>query len=526
MPRWRFLVYVAFWLSLPAPAVGDGKVFPAIDHKALIPDQQAIIHFKDGRQTLVIETRFEGTGTEFAWIVPVPANPQIRAASTGVMPTVRAMMRPELERMRGAKLLFGILAVSTLVTILMLVTQGSVGARVTLGLLMWAVVVGAVLFPGLGRPRGPGGEGVVVLDRRIVGSYETATLSARTPDELLSWLKENGYRADAESAPAIADYIGRGWVFVVSRLRLDSASGEPLTPHPLAMTFDSPRAVYPVRLTGTGSRELKLELFVVGERMAAARGMRVAACHSLVRVAPFDGTVYLPSSPEGAYHGPVERLSLGAAVGTERLFNHPELVELFGDAKVITKLSGTFTPRQMRSDITLDWSAPRSKTERMYAGGGVAAWAGNVGIGVFWGGVLLARLRRRIRGHGVPKLRRDRALACAVAIAVGVLAYLPWTRAPLGSARAEWYRHYQTQQLASYLSIPAELASAGPERIVEHLRAQIADIYSEPDEHSPREGTAPGEYTLAVVEGRVEVRYFNAEGQVYVVSVGREREDP
>ncbi|MCZ6785621.1 MAG: DUF2330 domain-containing protein [Planctomycetota bacterium] len=67
-------------LCLTAPASGDGKVFSKAVPVVEIPDQRALIHWEDGRERLVIETSFRGEGTEFAWVVPLPALPEIEAA--------------------------------------------------------------------------------------------------------------------------------------------------------------------------------------------------------------------------------------------------------------------------------------------------------------------------------------------------------------------------------------------------------------------------------------------------------------
>jgi hypothetical protein len=42
-------------------AFGDGKIFPAsVNAKVDIPDQEALIHWADGVETLVIQTSFTG----------------------------------------------------------------------------------------------------------------------------------------------------------------------------------------------------------------------------------------------------------------------------------------------------------------------------------------------------------------------------------------------------------------------------------------------------------------------------------
>jgi hypothetical protein len=64
-------------LATPS-ARGDGMVFPEVfSPKVEIPNQQALIHWADGMERLVIETSFLGEGTNFAWVVPLPAVPEL-----------------------------------------------------------------------------------------------------------------------------------------------------------------------------------------------------------------------------------------------------------------------------------------------------------------------------------------------------------------------------------------------------------------------------------------------------------------
>ena len=85
-------------LFLPLAALADGMVIPTIAYpaKITIPDQRALICFSNGTERLVIETRFTGAGTNFAWVVPLPSQPVIEEATTGLFPTLQYLFRPEI----------------------------------------------------------------------------------------------------------------------------------------------------------------------------------------------------------------------------------------------------------------------------------------------------------------------------------------------------------------------------------------------------------------------------------------------
>src|ERR1019366_5711894 len=101
---------------LPPAALADGMVIPtvAFPAKVTIPDQRALIHFTNDVERLVIETRFNGAGTNFAWVVPLPSQPVIEEATTGLFPTLQYLFRPEIVH-EVPRYYFGILLVLGLI---------------------------------------------------------------------------------------------------------------------------------------------------------------------------------------------------------------------------------------------------------------------------------------------------------------------------------------------------------------------------------------------------------------------------
>src|ERR1017187_10196405 len=85
-------------LFLPVTALADGMVVPTVAYpaKITIPDQRALICFTNGTERLVIEPPFRGPGTSFAWVVPLPSQPVIEEATTGLFPTLQYLFQPEI----------------------------------------------------------------------------------------------------------------------------------------------------------------------------------------------------------------------------------------------------------------------------------------------------------------------------------------------------------------------------------------------------------------------------------------------
>lgn len=399
------MALLAVWL-FTVQAFADGKVFPATAYPAevKIPDQSALLIWSNGVERLVIETRFVGEGTNFAWVVPLPSVPEIEPATTGFFPTLRACMQPEV-RHSIPKLWAMVLAAGGLIWLLATVREDeprsgadmvgclatAAGAAGLLGdgpgallgglivcllllfavervrsgrerviaillVLLFASIFASMLLPALGKGGSPTTrlEGVDVLQRSVVGVFDTAVLSAKDPKALLRWLNENGFAADQRSEPVIEQHVKDGWVFVTAKVNRDKADGA-ATPHPLSFTFKSASPVYPLRLTGVGSEQLDLELFVVGMQRAEIPGFQVTECRLIEKTTdshPFH------TKPGGK-------------------FGHALFNAWVGDLPVITKLEARLKPPDMTRDAVVSWRAFVPFRARVYSSHGAVLVAAN-----------------------------------------------------------------------------------------------------------------------------------------------------
>lgn len=369
---------------LPLALFGDGKVFPPTAYPDVqIPDQRALIHFADGTETLVIETSFVGQGTNFAWVVPVPSVPKIEEASTGLFPTLQTIFQPKVihdvtryylsllivgalvvmwRRLRSqsyslASALLISLSIGLSVGLFMGPSLGAVtllyvlivswrlrGSKATLINFLLAiltpVILLSMLLPALGSAgfSGRSSSGVNVLERKVVGIYETATISSPDVDALIKWLQKNGFKVAPGVTPVISDHAKGGWVFVAAKVRRDAGAPSTAQAHPLAFTFKTSDAVYPLRLTGVGNDSCRIDLYVFGPNRASIPNFKVERCEQ-------------PVYPAGN--------------GTQRFrsddtlqIRHPGLKKFVEEAPVATKLSGTLTAAAMQKDAYVAWAIP------------------------------------------------------------------------------------------------------------------------------------------------------------------------
>lgn len=356
------------------PCHADGKVFPptAFPVNVTIPDQRALIHFTNGIERLVIETRFTGSGTNFAWVVPLPSQPVIEEASTGLFPTLQYLFRPQIKH-NVPRYYLGILVAVGFVCLLRLVASSGWSALLIALLIL---LLAALLIPTLSTAGSKGmassdtGQAVSILDRRLVGVFETTTIASRDLSALQTWLRENGFAISTNSRPVIASYVKDGWVFVAAKVRRDKPDAETSTPHPLSFTFKSGTPVYPMRLTGVDNGPLTVELYVFGPKRAEAENFKVERCTHPSYPAPPEPSPYAENWLRRAPEPPA--------------IVHLLLRKWVAGAPVATKLTATLTPAQMQQDVWLRWSDFLEKKGQLYSE------AGALTVGLNWGSALFA----------------------------------------------------------------------------------------------------------------------------------------
>ena len=397
-------------LFLPVTALADGVVIPATAYpaKVTIPDQRALICWSNGTERLAIETQFSGEGTNFAWVVPLPSQPVIEEATTGLFPTLQYLFRPEIVH-NVPRYYAGILALIGIGSLILFVRPTGrikwtdilaclcVGVAAALHsddeTFHWVAllfVVAVLLFDvvliriarksafsvfvftflfsfclcGLLAPAGlTAGVGatpaatagtVSILDRKLVGIFETTTITSRDPKALENWLLENGFVVSTNAEPIIASYIKDGWVFVATKIRRAEGKPDTSTPHPLSFTFKTDKPVYPMRLTGLNSQSLSVDLYVFGNTSVAASHFKVENC-------------------------------------TRPNIAHPLLHQWVGDSAIATKLTARLSPADMRNDVWLDQMPTFIEhRNRFFSPQGALTTALNRGMEIFGIGLVAA----------------------------------------------------------------------------------------------------------------------------------------
>jgi hypothetical protein len=493
MRRLGQLLTLIAMLTLARLAGADGKVFTHAA-PAEIPSQSALIAYDGKVQTLAIETRFVAEGKDFAWVVPLPAVPEIEPGTPGMFASLRAMFLPDIISSTNTP-------VSLMVVLLILLVLGVWGTLLGAGPI-WRIILyftaglsvfgSCLLLPALGVARSAvGGDAVEVVDRTVIGEFELETVRSADADALSEWLRARGFAVPDSARKAVHAYVKDGWVFVAVKLRREFAGADLTAPTPLVFRFPSRSCIYPMRLTGAGaSAPLDVELYVFADRAATARGFK-SVRHSTVVVVEDDD--HPPPSENSAIR-----------------VSHRRVRELVGGSTHATLLRATLRPAQMASDVIIDLGERREHGSVAIGRSALyhAAVCGGLIVSSAVGTYYLFRRARPGRAHRPWVFVRNSALVGA-AVAILVSAALPSVQEVRGG-RFEFMNatrvRYQLEAIID--DIPEDATDAQIGAMM--LQAAAAD---RPNLRLPKHEDSPGNFTVRRVDGGFEVSVYTWRGQ-------------
>jgi hypothetical protein len=259
-------------------ARADGKFYARERVPPNIPYQRAILMYDDGKETLILQSKFSASGkpepgAALGWVVPVPAMPELGSMKAEqayeVFFNLSLSSRPTVTTIPVTLLS----AIALSLALLMLLSQKRRPSVIEMaGILLFPFVIVAILTPGLAGTRG-----IDVLHEQDIGLYQAKVIKAGDSSALVAWLNEGGFQFTSSDQPVLDDYIKRGWCFVVAQVKpgeekkaLDTYEG---LADPLILCFASKAPVYPLALTGTTGAPTEVLLYTLSRSKLDARGV-------------------------------------------------------------------------------------------------------------------------------------------------------------------------------------------------------------------------------------------------------------
>ncbi len=196
--------------------------------------------------TAYIQVLYSGTASQFSWVVPVMAVPELSTGTDRLFSSLAGVTRPTF-----------------------------IANRVTDGTCLpgpyYGTAVDAAPVPGAGGAAGAGGApGVTVVFQGAVGPYAAVVLQSADSSELKTWLTDNGYYLDPRAGQIIDTYVTEGKYFVA--LKLLNGQGVSAI-RPLVLTFHGTEPCVPLRLTAIAAfPDMPVTVYMLGPARAVPLG--------------------------------------------------------------------------------------------------------------------------------------------------------------------------------------------------------------------------------------------------------------
>ena len=342
------------WLLLVLPGLlqADGGYYyeaTPLAQSAQSADQQAIIIYEDGVESLIIRTGHKGNPQNYAWVIPtpVPLSPEaVTTVDNTVFEVLDNMTAPVFVREWGG--CFGCSA------------GGKMGE-----------------YPG-----------VTIWEYFQIEGYEIVTLSAEDSQNLERWLRDNGYSIPEGSQNILQHYLEKDWKFVAVKVNAKgtgaqsnkaSADGEKTEElRPIKLTFSSDSIVYPLRISAVSTKEeVEILLCVIADHRVKATNFPTAEMEAKFENAAtrYDWSIYYDSQfqkalmKSGSRGFVVEYANhLEEAFSSNNHYYYNYHYDEYGspldsiwDWKegkdyYITRLRTLFQPQDMQNDLILAWA--------------------------------------------------------------------------------------------------------------------------------------------------------------------------
>jgi len=207
------LILMACPWSQRAPAC---CLAPPPGKPAVNADQAVIIIWDRATRTehFIRKASFKSEADDFGFIVPTPTQPELQESGDEAFPLLAKLTAPEIKT-------------------------------------RWhpSCPIGCSTSMPCGEPPGVHTLDVQVLQEKEVAGYKAVVLQAGSSNDLLDWLKENGY----DFSPAVAEwarpYVEEGWKFTALKLAKHDGDKQQqgLAASSLRISFTTERPLFPYR---------------------------------------------------------------------------------------------------------------------------------------------------------------------------------------------------------------------------------------------------------------------------------------
>ena len=195
-----------------------------------------------------VQIQYNGDPARFAWLVPVPAVPDLSVGSDQLFINLRNGSVPTFTVSNSFDNCGGSGRTST----------GGCGFGSSNS------EDATASFNGAGTDMTPKTQSDIVAREESVGAFDVTVLQATSAADVTTWLDTNGFLNVPEAPALLQDYIDRGHVFVAVKLQPGAGVNEI---HPLVIRYQGTEPCIPLKLTRVAATpDMGVRAFFLGDR--------------------------------------------------------------------------------------------------------------------------------------------------------------------------------------------------------------------------------------------------------------------
>ncbi|HXI56662.1 MAG TPA: DUF2330 domain-containing protein [Polyangia bacterium] len=201
---------------------------------------------KDGTVTAHIQIQYQGSASEFGWLLPLPSIPTMELGTDELFNQLTTTTQPKYRLVRKY--------------------EGNCGFGFGRG----GTASGPV--PASAAPGGAVGDASnnsVLVIQASIGPYDYAVLKADSKEPMLAWLADNHYFVPAGTDETVGAYIRPGAFFLALKLQSGQSTGDL---QPVVVKYESDLPMIPIVLTSVAAQpHMGIQVWMLGASRAIPR---------------------------------------------------------------------------------------------------------------------------------------------------------------------------------------------------------------------------------------------------------------
>jgi hypothetical protein len=209
---------------------------------ATVSDIRVLLVKGQGTVDQVVQVGYSGKATEFAWIYPVPSNPQVSEVPSAVLGKLEELTRPKIY-------------------ITTYEESGGGGSHSSVG---FGCAASSDMASSKGGAPNEEVPDVKVWQNGQVGAFVYVVLSATKTSDLTDWLNSNGFAVPSKN-DILDHYVALGWYFVAMKVSvLASQSGDVPSTTTIRLHYAADEVRYPSRMIASSpAAKVSIEFYLV-----------------------------------------------------------------------------------------------------------------------------------------------------------------------------------------------------------------------------------------------------------------------